>query len=92
MFKQYFWLIVFGVFLLFIFVPSYSQKRDLNRRNEEYRQKIVELKEENLALHEEKRRLEDDPVYLEKVAREKMGLAKEGEMIMKMDNTENSKP
>ena len=85
MFKQYFWLIVFGIFLLFIFVPSYSQKQDLKRKNQEYSQKMIELKEENLALREEKRRLEEDPVYLEAVAREKMGLAKEGEVIMKID-------
>ena len=53
-------------------------------KNDEYKQKIVELQKENARLKLEKNLLEQDPMYLEKVAREKMGLVKEGEMIYRI--------
>ena len=57
---------------------------DLRQRNEEYEQEIIDLKKKQAQLKEEKRMLEDDPAYLEKVAREKMGLVKEGEVVYKL--------
>ena len=53
--------------------------------NADYEQRIRELMEENQVLAEEKRLLLEDPVYLEKVAREKMGLIREGEVIYKIE-------
>ena len=58
--------------------------QDLKDKNIKYLQEIKDLKEKNAQLVAEKYRLEHDPVYLEKVAREKMGLVKEGEMIYRM--------
>ena len=42
------------------------------------------LKKKNKKLGEERQLLENDPVYLEKVAREKMGLIKKGEVIYRI--------
>ncbi len=69
---------------LIIFVPRWRDMQDLHQKNIDYTQKIEELKKLNQELNEEKRRLEEDPVYLEKVAREKMGLAREGEVVYKI--------
>lgn len=78
------WLFVVSSLVLFVFLPSYTKMQDLKQKNIDYKTQIEELKQKNIQLVEEKRRLEHDPMYLEKVAREKMGLVKEGEVIYRM--------
>ena len=58
--------------------------QELKQKNKELQAKIEEIKEENVNLKEERERLDNDIVYLERVAREKMGLAREGEIIYRM--------
>ena len=77
------WLLTFLVLMLAFFLPSYSQMQDLKQKNHDYEVQIKELTKKNAALREEKRLLNDDPAYFEKVAREKMGLVKENEVIYK---------
>ena len=48
-------------------------------------QQIKELRAQNTKLLEERKLLETDPAYLEKVAREKMGLIREGEVMYKIE-------
>ena len=45
---------------------------------------VAGLKKDNLALENELKLLRDDPVYLEKVAREKFNKAKQGEIVYKV--------
>ena len=78
------WLFVATVIILIIFLPSYTKLQDLRQKNFEYSHQIRQFTDENARLREEKRRLEDDPVYLEKVAREKMGIVREGEVVYKI--------
>ena len=77
------WLLTFVVLLLAFFLPSYSQMQDLKQKNQEYEHQIKELTKKNTGLREERRLLKDDPEYFEKVAREKMGLVRENEVIYK---------
>ena len=70
--------------ILLYFLPSYTQMQDLKTKNQKYLEEIKQLKQKNTDLIAEKYRLEHDPVYLEKVAREKMGLIKEGEVIYRL--------
>ena len=77
-------LFILAVATLIIFIPSYRKMQDLERRNSELQLQIKQLKDKNTELAEEKRKLDDDPVYLEKVAREKLGIAREGEVIYKI--------
>ncbi len=72
------------VVLLLIFVPSLKKIWELKNTNRQYEGKIKQLITNNKDLIEEKRRLEEDPVYLEKVAREKMGVARKGEVIFRL--------
>lgn len=83
MLKNPLWLLTFIVLLLAFFLPSYSQMQDLKQRNQEYAHQIQELTKKNASLREEKRLLREDPEYFEKVAREKMGLVRENEVIYK---------
>jgi len=84
MLKNAIWLFVLTIIVLVIFLPSYSQLQDLKLKNSDFAQEIEHLTQENARLKEERRRLEEDPVYLEKVAREKMGLVREGEVIYRI--------
>ena len=70
--------------LVFIYFPTLMKMYDLHKKNEDYARQIQEMKQKNIDLTEELRMLNDDPMYLEKVAREKMGLTKEGEVIYKI--------
>ena len=84
MLKNALWLFVAATIILIFFLPSYSRMQDLRVRNDQYRQQIQDLKQKNKDLAREMQLLEKDPVYLEKVARERMGLVREGEVIYKI--------
>ncbi|MBF0595412.1 MAG: septum formation initiator family protein [Candidatus Omnitrophica bacterium] len=71
--------------LVFVFyLPSYVKMQDLHEKNRVYEKRIKDLEQDNVRLEEERRRLTDDPVYFEKVAREKMGIIRDGEVIYKI--------
>lgn len=78
------WLFGFAVVLLMVFLPSYTKLQDLRLKNYEYAKRIEALQKRNAQLENEKRLLETDPEYLEKVARQKMGLIKPGEKVYRM--------
>ncbi len=73
-----------AIIIVVVFLPSYTKMQDLKQKNKEYSQEIEALVKENNLLKEENRLLEEDPEYLEKVAREKMGLIREGEVIYRI--------
>jgi len=81
MLKNAFWLFIVAIFVLVVFLPSYTMMQDLKQKNLDYERQIEVLKAKKAKLEEEKRLLESDPLYLEKVAREKMGLIREGEVV-----------
>ena len=58
--------------------------QDMNEKNQTYAKRISDLEHDNVRLEEERRRLTDDPIYFEKVAREKMGIIKDGEVVYKI--------
>ncbi len=76
------WL-VFLAILLVIFLPGYNKLQSLRAKNEMLRKRIEELKESSLELEQEITKLKTDPVYAEKVAREELGVVREGEIIYK---------
>ena len=84
MLKNAIGLFILTIVVLILFLPSYTRMQDLKQKNSDYRKQIEQLQQKSAELKEEKRRLEDDPVYLEKVAREKMGLIREGEVVYKI--------
>jgi cell division protein FtsB len=78
------WLFIVALVLLLLFLPSYTKMQDLRYRNEQYKKQIEDLKKEQARLLEEGRRLKEDPEYVEKVARERMGLIRKGETVYKV--------
>lgn len=75
---------VFAFILILIFLRPYSKYRELKIKNKVLTDEIEYLKEVNKTLEAEKKALEEDPAFVEKRAREKMGIVKEGEIIYKI--------
>ena len=84
MLKKAFWLFVATVLLFVIFLPGYNKLRDLKDRNVDLEKKIKQLSIENALLQEELKRVENDPIYQEQIAREKMGIVRKGEIPVKI--------
>ena len=84
MLKNAIWIFVAAIVVLVLFVPAFTKMQDMKQRDVDYQAKIDDLKIKNLRLREEQRLLENDPAYLEKVAREKMGLVKDGEVVYRL--------
>jgi len=76
--------IVGCVIVFLIFLPGLSKKHELLEKKELLREKSDSLVKENEALLNEIEKLESDPVYQEKIAREKLGFIKENEVILKL--------
>jgi len=80
-------IIIFFVILFvlaLIYLRPYSKYKELSIKNKVLTEEIEYLKNVNRGLEEEKQALEDDPAFVEKRAREKMGIVKEGEVIYRI--------
>ena len=79
-------LIYCGVILFIagiIFLPGFSKLQQLKEENRTLENRIEILLKTNDELRKEKERLENDPSYVEKIAREKLGMARKDEIILK---------
>ncbi len=77
-------LFIITVVILVVFLPSYSKMQELKQKNLDLELKIKTLEIRNKKLEQEGRFLKNNPEYLEKVAREKMGLIRQGETVYKI--------
>ena len=68
------------VALVIIFFPGYFRLQELRHKNKALSEQIDMLRQENQDLAYQVERLESDPFYIEKRARDKMGIGKEGEV------------
>ena len=74
---------IFVVILLAVFLPPFVKYQQIKARIRALDRQLNSLKEETKRLEEEKRRLETDIIYVEKRARDRIGVAKKGEIILK---------
>jgi len=82
--KKAFWLFGFAVLLLVLFLPGYTKLRELRAKNRQLEEKFRRMAVDNSLLQEELKRVENDPVYQEKIARDKMGVVRKGEIPIKI--------
>ncbi len=82
--RKTFWLFGLTVLLIVLFLPGYTKLQELRDKNRELEKNIKKLNMENSMLQEQLQRLEKDPLYQEKVAREKMGVVRKGEIPVKI--------
>ena len=91
MIKNGIFLFIFAFFVLAVFLPSYSNLQDLRSRNAALQEEVKFLEQKNKDLLKEKKLLTEDPVYLEAVGREKLGIVRDGEMVLKLRKEEENK-
>ncbi len=72
-----------SIFLFFWGIKSYLKVNQAKNEVRKTEQKLEELKSENEELKKEEENIQD-PFYIEKLAREKLGLAKKGEIVYKI--------
>ena len=77
-------LLILGFILLVIFLPGFIKLQKMRFKDESLSNQIDQTKKANLELEEEKEKLQNDLAYVEKVAREKMGVVRKGEVIYKV--------
>jgi len=78
------WLFGFAVLLLILFLPGYTKLQELRVKNRQLEEKFRKMAVDNSLLQEELKRVENDPVYQEKIARDKMGVVRKGEIPIKI--------
>ena len=76
--------IALAILFVALIAPRAMQVQSLNARSQDLEQELRDLKKQNDRLEMELRLLRDDPVYLEKVARQQFNKAKEGEIVYKV--------
>lgn len=82
--RKIFWFFGLLAFLSLIFLPSCMKWRELKNKNRDLEGRIKQLKIENVLLEEELKRVANDPVYQEMIARDKMGIVRKGEIPIKI--------
>jgi len=83
-FKSGFWFFTFTIILLIIFLPGYTKLQELRDKNRDLEGKIKGLVKENVLLQQELKRVENDVDYQEKIAREKIGVVRKGEIPIRI--------
>ena len=71
------------VIVVRFFMPKFQEERRLRARLEEARQDVRRTAETLRDLKLKQERLREDPRYVEKIAREELGLAKPGETVFR---------
>lgn len=77
--------IIIAVALAAVFMPGYTKFMELRAKNLYLEKEIERLESDNIKLYNEKKKLEEDIDYIEKVARESMGLTREGEIPIRIE-------
>ena len=73
------------VILTYLFWPNFINLRGLIHQANILKDEIHRLEEQNRRLEKEIESLRNNPFYLEKVAREELGMSREGEVIYKFE-------
>jgi len=84
---------VFGLLLHDIFgAHGYLAMRRTKQEIEHVQGEIIRLHKENAELSDEVKALKSDPHKIESIARDELGLAKPGEVIIKIPKSERTQP
>ena len=81
--KRLIYISIVVIVFIAMFIPGFSKLQELKEKNRNLERRIEVLTRANIELDKEKRKLENDPGYAEKVAREKLGMARKNEIILK---------
>lgn len=74
-----------GLAIGYLFWPQFVKHEELKRAEKSLHIRVEAEETKNARLRREENDLKTDPNYVEKVAREKLGLVKPGELIYKFE-------
>lgn len=74
---------IFTAILATIFLPPFVKYQELRWKSKQLESQIKALQEETKKLKAEKIKLQSDITYIERKARERIGVVKKGEIILK---------
>ena len=72
------------VVIVLLFLPGFTKLQELKQKFRDTEELMRKTQKENYLLEQRISQLKNDPHYLEIVARDKMGLVKKGEMVLKI--------
>ena len=72
-----------------LFLPLIERQKELRAREAELRQDIQKSAEELRMLKLKQEKLQEDPHFIEKIAREKLGYSKPGETVFRFVDEES---
>ena len=72
--------------IYFLFLPNYTKIKKLQERNKELESNIIVLAEDIEILKDDLENFKNDPFYLEKIAREQLGIARDNEVIVSVED------
>ncbi|MFH0876901.1 MAG: septum formation initiator family protein [Candidatus Omnitrophota bacterium] len=81
--KKFKFFIIIGILFL-VFLPGYVRLQELKTRLVEVEEQIQKIQKENDALEKRIALMQNNQAYLEVVARDKMGVVKKGETVLKI--------
>lgn len=84
--RPYVFICIVAVFI--IFLPGLARKYELNERKNFIERETKRLYKENRDFLDKAEKLKSDPQYQERVARETLGVVKEGEIVLKIEPKE----
>lgn len=83
--KKVWWGLLICGLLIYLFLPGLIRWEKARENFNYYREENKKLRGENLSLKKEIWQLKNDPVYMEKMARETLGHNREGEIIYEIE-------
>lgn len=70
--------------LVLIFLPGFAKLQEMRQKLNDTENRIRQVQRRNAALEERIAQLQNNTQYLEMVAREKMGMVRKGETVLKI--------
>ena len=81
-------ILLLAFFFTYLFFSGYLDLRKVGQRLARMEEENKKLAQENKRLEEEIKALEGDPFYIEKIAREELGMVKKGEVVYEIVSSE----
>ena len=81
--KDAFKLLILAVVVTIVFLPPFAKYQELKAKNKQLEDDLARAKVEVKRLEGEKHKLETDITYVEQKAREKIGVVRKGEIVIK---------
>jgi cell division protein FtsB len=73
------------IFIIILYFPNQARLKNLRRENQRLIEKTKELETEIIDLEERMDRVGKDPYIFEKIARDELGVAKENELVIDIE-------